>query len=34
MDNQKPKIFLSYAREDRGLAKQLYNDLKRYGLDV
>jgi hypothetical protein len=34
MNNQKPKIFLSYAREDMGLAKQLYNDLKRYGLDV
>ena len=34
MDNQKPKIFLSYAREDMGMVKQLYNDLKRYGLDV
>jgi len=34
MDNKKPKIFLSYAREDMGMAKQLYNDLKRYGLDV
>ena len=34
MNNQKPKIFLSYAREDMGMAKQLYNDLKRYGLDV
>ena len=34
MDKQKPKIFLSYAREDMGIAKQLYNDLKRYGLDV
>jgi len=34
MDKEKPKIFLSYAREDMGMAKQLYNDLKRYGLDV
>jgi len=34
MNKQKPKIFLSYAREDMGMAKQLYNDLKRYGLDV
>ena len=34
MDTQKPKIFLSYAREEMGMAKQLYNDLKRYGLDV
>jgi hypothetical protein len=34
MNKQQPKIFLSYAREDMGMAKQLYNDLKRYGLDV
>jgi hypothetical protein len=34
MDNQKPKIFLSYSREDMGMAKRLYNDSKRYGLDV
>jgi len=34
MSKEKPKIFLSYAREDMGMAKQLYNDLKRYGLDV
>jgi hypothetical protein len=34
MIEQQPKIFLSYAREDMGMAKQLYNDLKRYGLDV
>ena len=34
MIKQKPKIFLSYAREDIGMAKQLYNDLKRYGLNV
>jgi len=34
MNNQKPKIFLSYAREDMGMAKKLYNDLKRYGLEV
>ncbi len=32
--NEQLKIFLSYAREDMGMAKQLYNDLKRYGLDV
>ena len=34
MIEQQPKIFLSYAREDMGMAKQLYNDLKRFGLDV
>jgi len=34
MEKQKPKIFLSYAREDMGMAKKLYHDLKRYGLDV
>jgi hypothetical protein len=34
MNKQSPKIFLSYAREDMGMAKKLYNDLKRYGLDV
>ncbi len=34
MNKRKPKIFLSYAREDMGMAKKLYNDLKRYGLDV
>jgi len=34
MNKQKTKIFLSYAREDMGIAKQLYNDLKRYGLDI
>jgi len=34
MNDQKPKIFLSYAREDMGMAKKLYNDLKRYDLDV
>jgi len=34
MNNPTSKIFLSYAREDMGMAKQLYNDLKRYGLDV
>ena len=34
MNKQKSKIFLSYAREGMGMAKQLYNDLKRYGLDV
>ena len=34
MNNQKPKIFLSYAHEDIGMAKRIYQDLKRYGLDV
>jgi len=34
MNKEKPTIFLSYAREDIGMAKKLYNDLKRYGLDV
>ena len=34
MDNPKTKIFLSYAHVDKGKAKQIYQDLKRYGLDV
>jgi hypothetical protein len=34
MNKEKPKIFISYAREDMGMAKQLHNDLNRYGLDV
>ena len=34
MYKEKPKIFVSYAREDMGMAKKLYNDLKRYCLDV
>ena len=34
MTDQKPKIFLSYAHEDIGMAKRIYQDLKRYGLDV
>ena len=34
MTNQKSKIFLSCAREDMGIAKQFYNDLKRYSLDI
>ena len=29
-----PEIFLSYAHEDIGMAKQIYQDLKRYGLDI
>lgn len=28
------KVFLSYAHEDIGWAKRIYNDLKRYNLDV
>ncbi|MBD3337844.1 MAG: DUF1566 domain-containing protein [Candidatus Lokiarchaeota archaeon] len=31
---EKPKIFLSYAHEDIGMAKKIYNDLQRFGLDV
>ena len=34
MTNQQPTIFLSYAREDMDMAKDLYSNLKRYGLDV
>jgi len=34
MDKPKARIFLSYAHEDIGMAKRIYNDLKRYGLDV
>jgi hypothetical protein len=34
MSEEKPKIFLSYAHEDIGMAKRIYQDLKRYGLDV
>jgi len=34
MTNQKSKIFLSYAREDMGMAKRLYDDLKRFGLNI
>ncbi len=28
------KIFLSYAHEDIGMAKRIYQDLKRYGLNI
>jgi hypothetical protein len=34
MNEQKPKIFLSYAHEDMGMAKRIYKDLKHYGLDI
>ncbi len=34
MSAPKPKIFLSYAHEDIGMAKKLHSDLKQYGLDV
>ena len=34
MTDQKPKIFLSYAHEDIGMAKRIYQDLKKYGLDI
>ncbi|MBD3339076.1 MAG: TIR domain-containing protein, partial [Candidatus Lokiarchaeota archaeon] len=33
-EHQKPKIFLSYAHEDIGMAKRIYQDLRRYDLDV
>ena len=33
MDKEEPKIFLSYAKEDIGMAKRTYKDLKRYGLN-
>jgi len=33
MNEAKPKIFLSYAHEDIGMAKRIYQDLKRYYLD-
>lgn len=34
MNDQKSKIVLSYAHEDIGMAKKIYHDLKRYGIDV
>ncbi len=34
MNSEKPKIFLSFAHEDIGMAERIYQDLKRYGLDV
>ncbi len=34
MSEQKPKIFLSYAHVDLGYAKKIYDDLKRYGLEI
>ncbi|UCE07749.1 MAG: DUF1566 domain-containing protein [bacterium] len=34
MSEQKPKIFLSYAHIDLGYAKKIYDDLKRYGLEI
>ena len=34
MTEQKPKIFLSYAHEDIGMTKKIYQDLKRYGLNI
>ena len=34
MTDQKPKIFLSYAQEDIGMAKRIDQDLKRDGLDL
>jgi len=29
-----PKIFLSYARIDSDIAKQIYSDLRRYNVNV
>jgi hypothetical protein len=34
MSAPKPKIFLSYAHIDLGMAKKIYIDLKRYGLEI
>lgn len=34
MSKPKAKIFLSYAHEDIAMAKRLYQDINRYGLDV
>ena len=34
MTNQKPKIFLSYARDDFETVQRIHNDLKRFGLDI
>lgn len=34
MYKEKPKIFLSCAHEDIGMVKRIYQDLKRYGLDI
>ena len=34
MNKTKPKIFLSYAHEDIGMAKKIYDDLSRYGVDI
>lgn len=34
MSKEKPKIFLSYAHVDLGYAKKIYDDLKRYGLEI
>jgi hypothetical protein len=34
VSTQKPKIFLSYAHIDLGMAIKIYSDLKQYGLDI
>lgn len=34
MDKLHPKIFISYTHEDIGMAKRIYHDLKKYGIDV
>ena len=34
MNKDKPKIFLSYARDDFEIVKKIYNDLKSFGLDI
>lgn len=34
MTKHNPKLFISYAHEDIGIAKRICQDLKRYGLDV
>ena len=34
MTDQKARVFLSYAHIDLGYAKKIYDDLKRYGLEI
>lgn len=34
MADASPPVFLSYAHEDIGMAKRVYSDLRRYGVDI
>ncbi len=34
MPKDKPKILICYTHQDIGMAKRIYHDLKRYGMDV